>query len=78
MNSFGPMGLAFGSCVSLSQMLGPPQAVPILLMVEDGVNVTGAAYRVGYESVSLFSREYTRMFGVSPKRNIADLHAVSV
>jgi AraC-like DNA-binding protein len=47
------------------------------LMAEDGANVTGAAYRVGYESVSQFSREYARMFGASPKRNIADLHAVS-
>jgi AraC-like DNA-binding protein len=47
------------------------------LMVEDGANVTGAAYRVGYESVSQFSREYARMFGTPPKRDIADLQAVS-
>ncbi|WP_158907040.1 AraC family transcriptional regulator [Burkholderia sp. L27(2015)] len=47
------------------------------LMVEDGANVTGAAYRVGYESVSQFSREYARMFGTSPKRDITDLQAAS-
>ena len=47
------------------------------LMVEGGANVTGAAYRVGYESVSQFSREYARMFGTPPKRDIADLQAVS-
>ena len=47
------------------------------LMVEDGANVTGAAYRVGYESVSQFSREYARMFGTPPKRDITDLQAVS-
>jgi AraC-like DNA-binding protein len=46
------------------------------LMVEHGANVTGAAYRVGYESVSQFSREYARMFGTPPKRDIADLRAV--
>jgi AraC-like DNA-binding protein len=47
------------------------------LMVEDGANVTGAAYRVGYESVSQFSREYARMFGTPPKRDIAELQTVS-
>ena len=46
------------------------------LMVADGANVTGAAYRVGYESVSQFSREYARMFGTPPKRDIAHLQAV--
>jgi AraC-like DNA-binding protein len=43
------------------------------LMIEAGANVTGAAYRVGYESVSQFSREYARMFGIPPKRDMADL-----
>jgi AraC-like DNA-binding protein len=28
-----------------------------------------AAYRVGYESASQFSREYARMFGIPPKRD---------
>jgi AraC-like DNA-binding protein len=43
------------------------------LMVEDGANVTGAAYQVGYESLSQFSREYARMFGTPPKRDITEL-----
>lgn len=32
-------------------------------------STTQAAYRVGYESTSQFSREYARMFGVSPSRD---------
>ncbi|AYB68328.1 helix-turn-helix domain-containing protein [Klebsiella pneumoniae] len=36
-------------------------------------DVTTAAYAVGYESLSHFSREYTRMFGESPKRDITEL-----
>ncbi len=38
------------------------------LLVSEAVNVESAAYRVGYESPSQFSREYTRMFGAAPKR----------
>ena len=43
------------------------------LMVVDGENVTEAAYRVGYESASQFSREYTRMFGAAPKRDVLEM-----
>jgi transcriptional regulator GlxA family with amidase domain len=32
-------------------------------------STTQAAHRVGYESASQFSREYTRMFGVPPSRD---------
>ena len=39
------------------------------LMVTGAANAEAAAYRVGYESPSQFSREYTRMFGVPPKRD---------
>jgi AraC-like DNA-binding protein len=28
---------------------------------------SGAAFQVGYESASQFSREYSRQFGVSPR-----------
>ncbi len=41
------------------------------LMISDGANVETAAFRVGYESPSQFSREYSRMFGVSPRRDVA-------
>lgn len=40
------------------------------LMVMEDANVTEAAYQVGYESASQFSREYSRMFGVAPKRDV--------
>ncbi|ENI0186962.1 AraC family transcriptional regulator [Escherichia coli] len=43
------------------------------LMLNEHYDVTTAAYAVGYESLSHFSREYSRMFGESPKRDIARL-----
>ncbi|WP_343711124.1 AraC family transcriptional regulator [Kosakonia radicincitans] len=43
------------------------------LMLNDHYDVTTAAFAVGYESLSHFSREYTRMFGLSPKRDITVL-----
>ncbi len=43
-----------------------------LLLVED-LDVTRAAYRVGYESSSQFCREYSRQFGESPARDIRTL-----
>jgi AraC-like DNA-binding protein len=41
------------------------------LMLTEGVSVMRAAFQVGYESASQFSREYVRMFGQSPRRDIA-------
>ena len=38
-------------------------------MMQDSVGAAIAAERVGYESPSQFSREYTRMFGAPPKRH---------
>jgi AraC-like DNA-binding protein len=35
-------------------------------MLMDGTDATRAAYEVGYESVSQFSREYSRFFGHPP------------
>lgn len=48
------------------------------LMVSTAVNVETAAFEVGYESPSQFSREYSRMFGVPPRRDSKTLKAVSV
>ena len=46
------------------------------LMTADGANVSSAAYRVGYESASQFSREYSRMFGAAPKRDAMEWKGV--
>jgi AraC-like DNA-binding protein len=46
------------------------------LMVSRAFNVEAAAFEVGYESPSQFSREYTRMFGVPPKKDLRHLLAV--
>lgn len=43
-----------------------------LLLMESG-DATEVAYRVGYESASQFSREYSRMFGSPPKADIKRL-----
>jgi AraC-like DNA-binding protein len=38
------------------------------LMLAEGLTASSAAYAVGYESVSQFTREYGRMFGMPPMR----------
>ena len=47
------------------------------LMVTGAANAETAAFQVGYESPSQFSREYARMFGSSPRRAIAALRAAA-
>lgn len=42
-------------------------------MLTDGLDATSAAYEVGYESVSQFSREYSRFFGQPPMRDVKAL-----
>ncbi|TGQ32781.1 AraC family transcriptional regulator [Mesorhizobium sp. M00.F.Ca.ET.216.01.1.1] len=39
-------------------------------MLADGTSVSSAAYAVGYESVPQFTREYGRLFGKPPARDI--------
>ena len=41
------------------------------LLLTEGLDATSAAYRVGYESVTQFSREYRRLFGNPPIRDIS-------
>lgn len=43
------------------------------LMLGEGLDASGAAFRVGYESPSQFSREYRRLFGESPRRDVVTL-----
>lgn len=43
------------------------------LMLNQRLDVASAAFQVGYESPSQFSREYRRMFGAPPKRDIMAL-----
>ncbi len=43
------------------------------LMLNEAFDATSAAFHVGYESPSQFNREYSRLFGQSPKRDIMAL-----
>jgi AraC-like DNA-binding protein len=43
------------------------------LMLTERLDAAAAAYRVGYESPSQFSREYARRFGAPPARDVAAL-----
>ncbi len=48
------------------------------LMVVEAASAEAAAFKVGYESASQFSREYARMFGQPPRRDVASVLNVSV
>ena len=43
------------------------------LMLNEDLDAASAAFEVGYESPSQFSREYTRLFGAPPKRDTEGL-----
>ncbi|MGU3495652.1 AraC family transcriptional regulator N-terminal domain-containing protein [Xanthobacteraceae bacterium A53D] len=45
------------------------------LMLDEGHSATQAAFAVGYESVSQFTREYGRLFQLSPKRDALRVRA---
>jgi AraC-like DNA-binding protein len=42
-------------------------------MLMEGMDATSAAFDVGYESVSQFNREYSRLFGQPPMRDVRSL-----
>jgi AraC-like DNA-binding protein len=44
-------------------------------MLVDGLDAASAAFEVGYESASQFNREYNRMFGQPPSRDIRMLRS---
>ena len=41
------------------------------IMLYEGTEAATASYKVGYESPSQFSREYSRLFGAPPKADVA-------
>ncbi|MBP9943323.1 MAG: AraC family transcriptional regulator [Desulfomicrobium sp.] len=47
------------------------------LMLTEHQDATSAAFQVGYESPSQFSREYSRLFGAPPLRDIKKLQHIS-
>lgn len=47
------------------------------LMLTERLDAATASFQVGYESPSQFSREYSRLFGAPPLRDIKNLHQVS-
>ncbi|BCG60867.1 hypothetical protein PUR_42920 [Paenibacillus sp. URB8-2] len=48
------------------------------LLLSESTDAADVAFRVGYESPSQFSREYSRMFGFSPIQDIKRLRAINV
>jgi AraC-like DNA-binding protein len=48
------------------------------LMLNDGFDAASAGFEVGYESPSQFSREYARLFGAPPKRDVVALRRNAV
>lgn len=48
------------------------------LMLADSLDAGTAAFHVGYESPSQFSREYSRLFGNSPARDVTNLRQMAV
>ncbi len=48
------------------------------MMLVDGLEAAAAGHRVGYESPSQFSREYRRLFGAPPKREIEAMRVANV
>jgi AraC-like DNA-binding protein len=42
------------------------------LMLSEGLSASRAGFEVGYESVSQFTREYARLFGAPPRRDVSE------
>lgn len=45
------------------------------ILLSESTDAIEVAFRVGYESPSQFSREYSRLFGLPPKEDITRLRA---
>jgi AraC-like DNA-binding protein len=46
-------------------------------MLTEHLDAATAAFQVGYESPSQFSREYNRLFGAPPLRDITNLRQLA-
>ena len=49
-----------------------------LLLMSDAADAAGVGHRVGYESASHFSRDYARLFGAPPARDIRRLRQLTM
>ena len=48
------------------------------LMLTERLDAASASFEVGYESPSQFSREYSRLFGAPPLRDITNLRQLAI
>lgn len=48
------------------------------LMLGESLDAASAAYRVGYDDASHFSREYKRLFGLPPTRDVEQLRGATI
>jgi len=46
-------------------------------MLNDRLDAASAAFPVGYESPTQFNREYSRLFGTPPLRDVTSLHQLA-
>jgi AraC-like DNA-binding protein len=47
-------------------------------MLGEGLDASSAGHRVGYGDVSQFTREYKRLFGAPPMRDVGRLREAAV
>jgi len=47
-------------------------------MLGEGLDAASAGYRVGYNDASHFSREYKRLFGLPPLRDVERLRELAL
>ena len=70
-------GVAIGNALDYfaSPASGPQWrlTLPLRLMLSQDLDAASAGFRVGYEDPSYFSREYKKLFGAPPQRDIAKL-----
>ncbi len=65
----------FKATTAMSPLLRLQEARRLMLM--DGLEAASASHRVGYGSPSHFSREYRRLLGAPPKREIEAMRAAA-